>query len=63
MIERQKGVIIFVCDFCGDDYDSEEGDFFLALEKMKEEGWIVKRNQNDTEWIHICHRCATGGID
>ena len=62
MIETQFGKLIFICDECGDDFDTGlvRDHFLEALQTIKEEGWTVKRNDDDTEWMHICNECAGG---
>lgn len=57
-IEKQHGKYIFICDECGDDIDTNETIFFQALDRIKEEGWLVTRNADDTEWVHVCGRCT-----
>ena len=62
MIEHQHGKIIFICDDCGDDFETNTKSihFFQALDKVKEEGWLITRDDDDEEWLHICNECATG---
>lgn len=57
-IDRQHNKVIFICDECDDDFETGETNFFEALNRVKEEGWIVKRNDDDTEWLHICASCT-----
>ena len=59
-IEKQHGHVIFICDECGDDFNTDETDFLEALQAVKDEGWLVQRNNEDTEWMHICNECASG---
>jgi Fe2+ or Zn2+ uptake regulation protein len=59
-IDKQHGHIIFMCDECNDDFETDSHDFMTALGRVKEEDWVVKRNDDDTEWLHICPDCAMG---
>jgi len=57
-VDIQHGNIIFICDECDDSFNAKEPDFYTALALTKAEGWIVKRNDDDTAWTHICNECA-----
>lgn len=59
-IDRQHGYYVFICDECDDELDTNKSDFYEALEAIKTEGWVVKRNDDDTDWMHICNECASG---
>jgi hypothetical protein len=57
MIDRQKGGILIVeCDSCDAVLDTETKDFEEAREKMRREGWKVRKIAG--EWIHGCGRCG-----
>lgn len=44
------------CDNCSETFDTDEKDFFAAIEAIKKEGWAVRQNDNE-EWEHICPSC------
>ncbi len=55
-IDRQSGIIFFVCDECSDDLDSETTDFGTAWSAAKTTGW--RSYQRDDVWQHSCPDCA-----
>jgi hypothetical protein len=57
-VDKQHGFFIFECSYCNDLYDSKEEQFFEALKRFKEEGWELRRNTTDTEWLHVCNECV-----
>jgi len=59
-LDIQHGNVIFICDECADNLNTKESDFYTALDRMKEEGWQLGRNDDDTAWMHICNECAQG---
>lgn len=58
MIDRQHGKVVFQCDGCDDTCYTDEGDFQIALEVMKYEGWKTVRDEDTKEWKHFCKKCA-----
>lgn len=56
-IDKQHNKVIFICDDCGDDFETDETNFFEALKRVKEEGWLITRNDSDTDWLHVCKGC------
>jgi hypothetical protein len=59
-ITKEYNRFTFLCDECGDDLKTNTSDFFDALKEIGEEGWLLKRNHGDTEWLHICNECVNG---
>jgi len=63
MINNIDSEIIFTCDFCADESDSypndpDSDDFRVALESIKNNGWILGKDGDD--WMHFCCReCKT----
>lgn len=57
MISRDGGNIIINCDGCSEDYDTGESDFRGAIEEIKEVGWRIGRNEDDSDWVHFCPSC------
>ena len=55
-IERQFGKIIFVCDSCEDDIETDKKDFNEALEYTKQEKWRSFRTKTGA-WRHYCPEC------
>jgi hypothetical protein len=61
MIERQKGVINFVCDGCGEFIAGSDGEEFGALwGRAKEDGWRGRKRESDGLWQHQCGDCGKG---
>lgn len=56
MMTRIHGKIVFECDECGDDLETEKKDFDEALEVLRGEDWIARKV--DDEWVHYCPSCA-----
>lgn len=67
-IERNRwgfdGEITFSCDekHCYEEYHADTSNFNAALEKMKAEGWKVKKDK-DGEWCHTCPGCQEDDND
>lgn len=55
MLHRIHGKIQFECDTCGDSLDTGESEFGDALQSLRDEGWIARKNFN--EWSHECNPC------
>lgn len=51
------GPITFACDECGDEHDTDEDNFGLALADMKEAGWWLKKDEGGS-WSHLCKECS-----
>jgi DNA-directed RNA polymerase subunit RPC12/RpoP len=47
--------IVYICDECGEELDTEEGDYNEAWEIAKENGWRCW--QDGDEWKHECEDC------
>lgn len=47
--------IIFLCDECGEEFETFEEDLLLAKDILKEEGWRIKKVAG--EWEHYCKEC------
>lgn len=55
-IERQYGKVIFICDECSDEFDTDTKNFDEALQILKDEDeWLITKEGE--EWIHICPDC------
>jgi hypothetical protein len=55
-VERQHGMILFICDNCGEDFDSDTDEFMEAVTALKDEGWKIAKNEDD-DWVHFCPGC------
>lgn len=55
MIDKSKGLLIFICDECEDFYETGLRKFQDAWDKAKEEGWVARHLGN--EWKHWCPDC------
>lgn len=62
-IERQRGMVVFVCDgeggTCGEEFHTDQVEFEDALQVLqttgRDEGWTVSKESG--EWEHICGDC------
>jgi len=50
LLESEK--IIFICDYCQNEYEVEVNSFSEALAEAKSTGWKMKKDGND--WLHFC---------
>lgn len=55
MIERHEGQVVFECDACPEELETDEDDFHTALALFKREGW--KAEKVGSEWVHTCPSC------
>lgn len=60
-VDRRYSTVIFICDECLDELDTDEKDFQLALRVLDNEGWTAVRE--DGEWKHVCDTCAGDEIE
>ena len=51
------GTIVFVCDECGEEFDTEVDDFPAALAEFRHNGGIARRDHN-VGWEHFCKECG-----
>lgn len=50
--------VIFECDSCGEEFDTETTAFDEAVQALKdEEWWFVKEGR---QWSHYCPGCKDG---
>jgi hypothetical protein len=54
-LERQHGKIVFVCDRCSDELDTETDDFDEARQTLVHDGWVTRKE--GSEWHHYCPDC------
>lgn len=54
-IIRKRGHIVFECDECGEQYDSQTDDFHDALADAKSDGFEARQVRG--EWQHVCGDC------
>lgn len=63
MIERQYGMVVFICDECGDEYVTNERDLDRALSRMQDDergcDWVHMQDDHSGEWVHYCEDCAS----
>lgn len=54
MLEKE---ITFIanCDFCSNNFDTDEDNFVNAVDIMKKQGWNVFKTKG--EWFHKCDAC------
>lgn len=55
MLDRIHGKIVFACDGCGDDLETDMSDFGDALGELRGAGWRA-RKVGDV-WCHYCGGC------
>lgn len=56
MIQRQDGQVVFECDTCPEELETEEDDFHAALAVFKRDGWRAEKV--GSEWVHTCPSCV-----
>lgn len=49
--------IVFVCDECGEELDTEWADFLEAVDEAKRSGWWFTLDEATDEWTHWCPTC------
>lgn len=57
MMDRQKGLLVFECDSCGETLDTEKRDFDDARAVLKREGWRTTTPDDGETWEHSCPGC------
>jgi hypothetical protein len=58
MMDRQKGKWLFECNGCGEILDTDTGNFKLAQDARRDEGWSARQKpRSDDEWEHFCPKC------
>ncbi len=55
-VKRDHGTLVWVCDNCGEEYDTFSHDFDEAREIMKDEGWKSIKDK-DEKWQNVCVVC------
>lgn len=60
-LEKDASTFIAQCDFCPDTHDTEESDFYSAVEAIKRVGWRVFKK--GAEWFHKCGCCQAEAAD
>ncbi len=56
IVANDDNTIVFVCDECSDDLQTDQIEFDAALAKAKAEGWTSVNK--GTLWSHYCNACA-----
>lgn len=60
-VERQEGIIVFVCDVCMDELITDERDWDQALDAKQFERWGSRKE--DGAWIDVCEFCKERSYD
>lgn len=55
-VDRSFGDIVFRCDACGEELETNESDFSEALRELRRAGW--KAEKVDGYWEHTCDACG-----
>lgn len=50
--DRQHGFVVFVCDECEIEFDSQQREWDEAMAAFREAGWTAR--MIDKEWMHAC---------
>lgn len=58
-VYRHHGKIVFECDDCGDQFESDTRDFDDAWQDAKDEGWLAYKDDK-FGWEHFCPECQHG---
>ena len=53
---REEGTVVFDCDGCSEDFDTEEQDFQDGVDALKAAGWEITKDARG-EWAHYCPPC------
>lgn len=56
-VERQYGQVMFMCDECGDESDSDRS-FTTVLADAKHDGWLITKDEDTDEYTHMCPACV-----
>jgi hypothetical protein len=54
-VDRQKGDIIFLCDGCPDDLETNTANWDSARNFLRRENWATAKDGD--EWKHFCPDC------
>lgn len=57
MMDRQKELLVFECDSCGDVLDTGKRDFQAAREVLKAAEWRTTTPDGGKTWEHACPQC------
>ena len=57
MVKRETDQIIFICDECGAEEETDQTNFGAAWMYAKNEGWMASMHQATTKWRHVCPEC------
>lgn len=57
-VKRRNGTYDVTCDECGGDHDFAENTFQDAIDRFKESGGRVYKDDDD-DWRHACGDCRT----
>lgn len=60
---RDHGKIVFVCDECGEGFETDETDFYNALDAFRTdaepEGWTSSNTgSGESPWVNYCPECS-----
>ena len=58
MLWRGAKTIVFECDGCGDELDTDTTDLREAKDYLKDSDWRAR--MEDTLWCHYCFSCDEG---
>lgn len=53
-------MIVFICDECGEELETETSNFQHALETLRANGWRNVKGKNS--WEHYCPECEQNGV-
>lgn len=60
-LERIKGHIVWLCNSCEDELETDTSDFGTALETLRGASWSIRAQQETQrkpgEWLHFCPTC------
>ena len=51
-IRRHNKMIVFCCDYCDQELETEETEFEEAREVAKDQEWLLRKK--DGEWLNFC---------
>lgn len=57
MITNSKDEITCTCDECGCEQDAGTMEFKTFIKYLKEQGWRIFKEDEDSKWEHWCQDC------
>lgn len=56
-VDWQYGKVVYICSECEDDLETDERSMKDAASYAKDRGWLIFKDDDDNEWVHLCKEC------